>query len=113
MKSVFSIFKRGLQKTATSVTRSVESVFSDVKAWDESTYEELEIALLSSDFGAETTFKLVEDLRDRYQRGKIKTSEDARLIISDDVLKILKRNSRSINIQENSLTVIFMSFERL
>lgn len=108
MKSVFSIFKRGLQKTATSVARSVEGVFSDVKTWDESTYEDLETALLGADFGAETTFKLVDDLRDRYARGLIKTSEEARTVVASDVQEILKKNDRPINLQENDLTVIFM-----
>ena len=108
MKSVFSIFKRGLQKTATSVARSVGGVFSDVKAWDESTYEDLEAALLSADFGTETTFKLVEDLRDRYKHGQIKTSEEARNVVAADVLAILQKNTRVINIQENGLTVIFL-----
>jgi len=108
MKSVFSIFKRGLQKTATSVARSVESVFSDVKAWDKATYEDLEVALLSADFGAETTFELVKDLRDRYQHGKIQTSEEAKNVIVADVLKILQKNTRPININNDGLTVIFM-----
>ena len=107
MKSVFSIFKRGLQKTATKVTRSVENVFLKVKAWDDATYEELEIALLSADFGAETTFKLVNDLKDRYKRGLIKTSEDARQTLKNDIIEILNKNNRPINIQDD-LTVIFM-----
>ena len=108
MKSVFSIFKRGLQKTATSVTRSVESVFSNVKTWDESTYEDLEAALLGADFGAETTFKLVEDLRDRYTRGLIKTAEEAKNVVAADIKTILQQNDRAINLQENNLTVIFL-----
>jgi fused signal recognition particle receptor len=107
MKSVFSIFKRGLQKTATTVTRSVESVFKKVKAWDDSTYEELEQALLQADFGAETTFQLVEDLKDRYKRGLIKTTEDAQRVISEDMQKILSRNNRPIALKPG-LTVIFM-----
>ena len=108
MKSIFSIFKRGLQKTATSVARSVEAAFTDVQKWNEDTYEALEVALLSADFGADTTFTLVKDLRDRYQRGEIKTSEEARRVMSEDVLTILQSNNRSINIQNNELTVIFM-----
>ena len=108
MKSVFSIFKRGLQKTATSVARSVETAFLDVKAWDESTYEDLEAALLSADFGAETTFKLVEDLKDRYTHGQIKTSEEAKNVVATDVLAILRKNVRAINMQHNDLSVIFL-----
>ena len=108
MKSVFSIFKRGLQKTATSVARSVGGVFVDTKAWDNLTYEDLEAALIAADFGAETTCKLVDDLRDRYEHGHIKTSEEARNIIASDVQAILEQNSRPIHFQKNTLTVIFM-----
>jgi len=108
MKSLFSVFKKGLQKTATSVARSVGSLLSDIEKWDESTFDDLEAALISADFGTETTFRLVEDIRDRYERGLIKTSEDVNKIISEDIYKILNKNSRAINLNNNGLTVIFM-----
>lgn len=108
MKSLFSIFKKGLQKTATSVARSVGTLISDVKQWDESTFDELEAALISADFGTETTFRLVEDIRDRYERGLIKTSDDVNQVISEDICKILNKNQRPINFKKDGLTVIFM-----
>lgn len=108
MRSIFSVFKRGLQKTATSVSRSVEKVFSDAKAWDEGTYEELEAVLLGADFGVETTRGLICDLRERYSTGKIKTAEDAREVLACDIRKILSRNGRDIRMQEGSPTVIFL-----
>jgi fused signal recognition particle receptor len=108
MKSLFSVFKKGLQKTATSVARSVGSLLSDIEKWDASTFDDLEAALISADFGTETTFQLVEDIRDRYERGLIKTSEDVNKVISGDIYKILNKNSRPINFNNNGLTVIFM-----
>ena len=108
MKSLFSIFKKGLQKTATSVARSVGTLISDVKQWDNSTFDDLEAALISADFGTDTTFRLVEDIRDRYERGLIKTSDDVNLVISEDVCSILNKNHREINFSDNGLTVIFM-----
>jgi fused signal recognition particle receptor len=108
MKSIFSVFKKGLQKTATSVARTVGGLVSDVKVWDASTYEELEAALLSADFGPETTFRLVEEIRDRYQRGLIKTSEDINEIIREDIETVLKRNARPINYNDSGPTVIMM-----
>jgi len=108
MKSLFSVFKKGLQKTATSVARSVGSLLSDVEKWDASTFDDLEAALIGADFGTETTFRLVEDIRDRYERGLIKTSEDVNKIISEDIFKILNKNNREINFNSNGLTVIFM-----
>lgn len=108
MKSLFSIFKKGLQKTATSVARSVGTLISDVKQWDDSTFDDLEAALISADFGTETTFRLVEDIRDRYERGLIKTSEDVNKVISEDICRILNKNQRDIHFVKNGLTVIFM-----
>ena len=107
MKSLFSIFKKGLQKTATSVTRSVEVLIKNVEKWDESTFEELEAALISADFGVETTLRMVEDIRDRYARGLIKTSADVNLVISEDVYNILGKNQRPVSFNPNGLTVIF------
>ncbi len=108
MKSIFSVFKRGLRKTATSLARSVESVVSNVEKWDESTFEELETALLAADFGAETAFEMVADIRDRYAQGLIHTSADVKRIIADDVVKILESVSRPINFNPNGPTVILM-----
>lgn len=108
MKSIFSVFKKGLQKTATSVARTVGGLVSDVKVWDESTYEDLEAALLSADFGPETTFRLVEEIRDRYQRGLIKTSEDVNEVIREDIATVLERNVRPIAYNESGPTVILM-----
>ncbi len=108
MKSLFSIFKKGLQKTATSVSRSVGSIFSDIEKWDESTFEDLEAALIGADFGTETTIQLVDDIRDRYERGLIKTTDDVNQIISKDICKILNKNQREIAFEPNGLTVIFM-----
>ncbi len=108
MRSIFTVFKRGLQKTATSMTRSVETIFSEAKAWDEGTYDELEAVLLGADFGVETTRFLIDDLRDRYSTGRIKTAEDAREVLALDIRGILCRNEREICIQEGSPTVIFL-----
>jgi fused signal recognition particle receptor len=108
MKSIFSVFKKGLQKTATSVARSVGGLVSDVKVWDASTYDDLEAALLAADFGPETTFRLVEEIRDRYQRGLIKTSEDVNTIIREDIVKVLEKNGRPIAYNPSGPTVILM-----
>ncbi len=107
-QSLFAIFKKGLQKTATSVARSVGGLITDVEKWDESTFEDLEAALIGADFGVETTSRLVEDIRDRYGRGLIKTSADVNKIISEDVYNVLNRNTRPIHFNNDGLTVIFM-----
>ena len=47
MKSVFSIFKRGLEKTATKVSRSIRSMFTGVTSWTDETFDDLEAALMA------------------------------------------------------------------
>ena len=38
MKSIFSIFKRGLEKTATKVTRTVTGLFTGIRAHDAASF---------------------------------------------------------------------------
>ncbi|MFA7230452.1 MAG: signal recognition particle-docking protein FtsY [Victivallaceae bacterium] len=96
MKSIFSIFKRGLEKTKTSVARSIASVFSGEKAWDETTFEDLEGMLISSDFGVAASLRIVADIRDRYQRGLINTSADIFHVAKEDICNIFNVNQREI-----------------
>ena len=42
MASIFDFFKRGLQKTKTSLMRRISGIFGGEKTWDQDTYDELE-----------------------------------------------------------------------
>ena len=106
MKSLFSIFKRGLQKTSTSITRSIASVFSDVDVWSEDDYEMLEAALIGADFGVNISTRIVDDIRDRYSRGLIKTSDDIVSIAHNEVMNILGNKIEDIPFQAGKLNVI-------
>ncbi len=90
MKSLFSIFKNGLQKTATSLVRGVQSVFTETKPWTAEDFEHLEGLLIQADLGVVTAAELVNDLKERYDRGKIATREDIRRAMAEDVTKILE-----------------------
>ena len=106
MKSIFDIFKKGLQKSKTSVARTFAAAFSGVKTWDENTYDELEAALLSADFGVKTTLRIVNDLRDRYQRGMIHTTADINAAAAADVAEALRQTARPITLAADGPTVI-------
>ena len=97
MKSLFSRFKKGLLKTTTSVTRGISGVFSSNKSWTDEQFDDLESLLISSDFGVTASLNIVSDIRDRYEQGKIATSEDIDKIAAEDVCKILSKNQREIN----------------
>lgn len=107
MKSLFSVFKRGFQKTATAITRTLFSVISDEKPWDSSTYAQIEAALLKADFGVQTTRKLMEDLRDRYGRGLIKTSADVVKTVTAEIIQEMG-TSTSFMLNPQGLTVVLL-----
>lgn len=106
--SIFSIFKTGLQKTTTAVSR-VFAALGGEKAWTEETFEDLEAMLISCDFGVVASRKIVKSIRDRYQRGLIQTSADLKNIARETVVSIMTQNTREINFAETGKpTVILM-----
>ena len=86
MASIFEFFKRGLQKTKTSLMRRISGIFGGEKAWDQDTYDELEAALVSTDLGVVISGKLVAEVKDRYERGQIKTGEDIMAVAKESIL---------------------------
>lgn len=108
MKSLFATFKKGLQKTSTTITRSFQSIFTHIEKWTQEDYDKLEATLISADFGVATSSKIVKDLQDRYARGEIKTGEDIIARAHGDICAILEKNMRPVNLIENKLTVILM-----
>ena len=107
--SLFDSFKRGLQKTATALSRSVTGIFTEVRRWDDETFRKLENELISADFGVAAAKKIMADLRDRYQRGLLNGSDDILSVARDDMVAMLKPGTRALaTAPEGSLTVILM-----
>ena len=108
IKGLFDKFKRGLEKTRTSLFRSLETVFTSKSRWGDAEYEILEEALIGSDIGPAYTMQLVDDIRDRYERGQIQTAEDILGVIREDVSRILKTDVEPFKLNANGPTVILM-----
>ncbi len=109
MKSIFSIFKRGLEKTATKVSRSIAGIFTGIKAHDAASFEELEARLISADFGVPASLRIVGDIRDRYERGEIATDADLARVAKETIRGILSGRERPMHLAEaGKPTVILM-----
>ncbi len=108
MKSIFSVFQRGLQKTATSISRSLGGIFTGAAAWNDVTYEKLKEGLVGADFGISASTRIVKDIKDRYERGIIKTTDDIMEIAKADIIAILDRNRKEPVFKADSLNVILM-----
>ncbi|NOY81952.1 MAG: signal recognition particle-docking protein FtsY [Kiritimatiellaeota bacterium] len=96
MKSVFSIFQRGLQKTKTSLIRRIRGLFQDIEVWDEAVYERLEAALISADLGVDTSMRIVDSIRDRYARGLIRSVDDVLEVARADVAAVFEPGKTAV-----------------
>lgn len=109
MKSIFNIFKRGLQRTKTTLVRKVKGIFADNAEWDEESFDDLEAALLGADLGVDVTTRLVEDIRDRYRQGLVKTSDDILAIARDDVVAALANGGdAAVELNPSGPTVVLL-----
>ena len=96
MASIFSIFKRGLEKSATKVSRAVSGIFTGIKAHGDASFDDLEALLVSADFGIKSAVEITAALRDRYDRGEIATDADLTDAVKQEVISILRRHERPI-----------------
>ena len=109
MKSIFQVFQHGLQKTKTSLVRRIQSIFSRGAEWDEESYEELEAALISTDLGVDISMRLVDEIRGRYERGLIATTDDIMAVAREDIQELLRGAGQySVSAASGGPTVILI-----
>lgn len=85
----FDKLKNGLSKTKNSFDEKINNVFSNFRKVDEDLLEELEEVLIMSDVGAQTSTKIISNLRDRIKKEKIENEEDVRNALREEIKAIL------------------------
>jgi len=108
MKSLVDAFNAGLQKTKTRLWRGIESAYSGNTAWSEELYEELEAALIGADLGVNIATRIVEEIRDRYERGQIKTADDIVRVAQADIGKAMAQVYAPFELREDGPTVVLL-----
>ncbi len=99
--------EESLQKTRSGIFSQIGSLFQENEVSDE-LWEELEEALIVADVGMDTTVELVESTRDRVQLEGVKRSEDAYLILKQEMVKLLQADE-PLQIEEpRILTVVLV-----
>ena len=84
----FEKIKNGLTKTRQQIQTKIEWMVSG-KPVDEDAFDEIEEAMILSDAGLETAQLLVGALKEKWKRGLIRTTDDIRSSMKEEVLKIL------------------------
>jgi fused signal recognition particle receptor len=109
MRSLINKFVQGLQRTKTLLVRNIQSLFSDTRIWTKEDYDKLEEIFLGADLGVHITQRLLDDIRDRYERGLVHTSADIIKIAREKLLHSFKQTPFTpINHAAQGPTVILL-----
>lgn len=76
MFTLFSKFKKSLQKTTKRLSGTIGAIFG-LKELDESSIESIAEALYGADFGVETTTEIIDTLKSAYRKEKSLRGRDA------------------------------------
>ena len=83
----FQRLREGLSKTRGNFTDKVDSLVKNTRQVDEDFYEELTDILILSDAGVQTTDFIIDTLRDRLQRDRIKDAQKAREVFKQIIVE--------------------------
>ena len=86
----FERMKQAVSRTRESLSTKIEGLVALTRTVDESTLEELEAALLTSDLGVQTTSRILNALRDRARRQAIEGGQQLRELLKAELRVILE-----------------------
>src|SRR5450432_1760424 len=88
-KGLFARMKQAVSRTRDSLSERIESVVASTREVDESSLEDLETVLLSSDIGVSTTAEIVDALRECAKRRQIRDGAELRDLLKEQLKAIL------------------------
>lgn len=103
---IFDKLKNSLTKTREAISEQVNNVFKVFIKIDEEFFEELEDALILSDFGVETTEYIIEELRDRTKSKRLTDGNDVKEELKDIISEILSEQDCSMKIESTPSVVL-------
>jgi len=92
----FDRMKQAVSRTRESLSSKIEGIVALSRTVDESTLENLEAALLTSDLGVQTTTRILDALRDRARRQAIEGGDELRDLLKAQLRAILEAPQRAV-----------------
>ncbi|MGA7669582.1 MAG: signal recognition particle-docking protein FtsY, partial [Nitrolancea sp.] len=88
----------GLKKSRRGIFKDISALFERSEI-NEDLFEDLEMLLIQADLGVDTTLELLQNLRDRIDREKIRQPADAREALRIEMIALLKNATRNRKIK--------------
>jgi fused signal recognition particle receptor len=100
--------KQAVTRTRESLSSKIETIVALTRTVDESTLEELETALITSDLGVATTTAILEALRERARRQAINGGDELRELLKAQIRAILEAPQRPVAAPDSPPLVTFL-----
>ena len=94
--SLFARMKQAVARTRESLSSRIEGIAALTRIVDESALDDLELALLASDLGVQTTVTVIDALRERALRQAIEGGDELRNLLKTQLQAILEAPQRPI-----------------
>ena len=102
----FEKLKSGLSKTKESFDSKINDVFSNFRKVDEDFLEELEEVLIMSDFGMDTSVKIVDNLRKRIKRENIKEEQEVKQALREEIKAIFDKVDNQLKLDTKPSVIL-------
>lgn len=93
----FNKLKSGLSKTKNNFTDRITEILTGTVSIDEDMYDELEEILITCDIGVETSIYIIDKLKEKIRKEKIKEPSEVQGCLKRVILDILEDSKGSIN----------------
>ncbi len=99
--------EESLSKTRKGFIEKVVDVFTG-REIDDDFYDELEEILIQGDVGVNTSITLVENIRNKADKEKIKTAIELKEIFVNEIAELMGTEETSLNLVDNQLNIILV-----
>ena len=104
---LFDKFKRGLGKARDFISDQFSNIAASFGVFNEEELEDLEMLMIASDMGAQTTDKLMENLRSEMRTKGNKKSDFVLHTLKTSIREILGKKE-TLNLADDKLNIIIM-----
>lgn len=102
----FDKLKQGLGKTRESLNEKINGVFSSFRKVDEELLEELEEVLIMSDIGVDTSFSIIQQLREKIKKENITEELEVRKALKQIMQEILDVEKPELNLSSKPSVIL-------
>jgi fused signal recognition particle receptor len=106
-EGLFARLRAGLAKTKAGLLGRIDALLPGRKI-DDALFEELEEVLIGADLGVQTTYRLLETLRQRASRGELKDGDALKAQLRDEIRAILTAVAKPFDVTRAKPLVVLV-----